>query len=302
MARPTLRLTAPLTRGPDVSDLQALLRTAGQAVDVDGVFGPGTEAAVEAFQTGRGLYADGVVGPATWAALGVSPPAAAEWPAADPNRLDVVDVDFATEPGDSYARVRLRSDAAAAARSVVDALERQGAMASSSGGLRDLGATVGPNRSAVSLHYLGRAWDLWVGGAMSNPDRDTYLVTRDEGRTWRVWARCSERHGALRVLEAVRAGRPAVSVEARVIDLTALMAEHGFRRISSRPASWSGIELDKSLHGGTEWWHFQWEVGLVAGVTRFGDELLAVHAPDRAKASPPWAHRDLRWNGRGTFA
>jgi peptidoglycan hydrolase-like protein with peptidoglycan-binding domain len=40
-------------------------------VSIDGVFGPGTLAAVEAFQTGHHLKADGVVGVATWHRLGV---------------------------------------------------------------------------------------------------------------------------------------------------------------------------------------------------------------------------------------
>jgi peptidoglycan hydrolase-like protein with peptidoglycan-binding domain len=50
--------------GPAVSKAQALL-----GIAADGKFGPGTKAAVVAFQTGHGLTPDGVIGPATWQAL-----------------------------------------------------------------------------------------------------------------------------------------------------------------------------------------------------------------------------------------
>jgi peptidoglycan hydrolase-like protein with peptidoglycan-binding domain len=55
--------------GHPVRTLQHLLRTHGQQVTVDGIFGPLTEAAVKAVQTASGLTADGIVGPITDAAV-----------------------------------------------------------------------------------------------------------------------------------------------------------------------------------------------------------------------------------------
>lgn len=52
------------TRGPEVAHLQRLLGVAD-----DGVFGPGTDAAVREFQAKNELLPDGVVGRMTWAAL-----------------------------------------------------------------------------------------------------------------------------------------------------------------------------------------------------------------------------------------
>jgi peptidoglycan hydrolase-like protein with peptidoglycan-binding domain len=63
----------PLVREGDqehpVQTLQYLLRARGRTLTVDGIFGPGTGAAVCAFQQQKGLAVDGIVGPATWPAL-----------------------------------------------------------------------------------------------------------------------------------------------------------------------------------------------------------------------------------------
>lgn len=57
-------------RGVDVQAVQYLLQAAGHpGVTADGVFGPGTQTAVEDFQTAHGLEPDGKVGPLTWGEL-----------------------------------------------------------------------------------------------------------------------------------------------------------------------------------------------------------------------------------------
>jgi peptidoglycan hydrolase-like protein with peptidoglycan-binding domain len=56
-------------RNHPVKTLQYLLRERGHSVDVDGIFGPETDAAVRAFQQQKHLAVDGDVGPKTWSAL-----------------------------------------------------------------------------------------------------------------------------------------------------------------------------------------------------------------------------------------
>ena len=58
-------------RGPEVVALQKALNAKGEDLETDGIFGPGTRAAVVAFQARHGLVPDGVVGPATRGKLGI---------------------------------------------------------------------------------------------------------------------------------------------------------------------------------------------------------------------------------------
>lgn len=84
-ARRVLKLIPkPRMSGNDVIEAQTLLGKHGHAIDVDGIFGTGTDAAVKAFQAAAGLTVDGIVGARTWAALDAAPakptePAPADW-------------------------------------------------------------------------------------------------------------------------------------------------------------------------------------------------------------------------------
>jgi lysozyme len=65
------------SQGADVKRLQALLSQAGYPVTADGLFGPGTQAAVMQFQKDHNLTADGIAGPNTLAALNGQAPSGA---------------------------------------------------------------------------------------------------------------------------------------------------------------------------------------------------------------------------------
>ena len=86
---PVLRRGA---HGPDVELLQKRLSTAGFAPGrIDGRFGPGTEAALLAFQRAHDLLADGAAGPITWQALG------GPCDGLPADRSDRIDVDLVAE-------------------------------------------------------------------------------------------------------------------------------------------------------------------------------------------------------------
>lgn len=286
-------------RGAAVKTLQKALNAtdAEPGLTVDGLYGQLTKRAVEDYQRSVGLYDDGIVGPRTWAALGhtrepeVWQGREVDWHGVKRIKIDQYDAGHET----SYPRIRLRTDIATQVAQMRMEMLSVGACLYSSGGLRQLGARVGKNRSATSLHYLGRAIDLYVGAAMSDPTRDPYIVEPDPAhdRYWVVWARAE--HGEERLLNAwVHREQRCRRVSARVINLTELLADFGFGRIGRR-RSYGADNL-----GAAEWWHFQNEQGLVGGVTLFGEELLKVWTLEQLEGSTPWEYRDevfgVDWN------
>jgi peptidoglycan hydrolase-like protein with peptidoglycan-binding domain len=86
--------------GPDVLTLQSALKQLGfDPHGVDGVFGPGCEAAVIAFQKSKGLTPDGIVGPNTMAALQASAAVAGADVSGTTTAAAVVDTTTATPTG-----------------------------------------------------------------------------------------------------------------------------------------------------------------------------------------------------------
>jgi len=71
---PTIyRLTSPFMRGDTVRTIQETLAANGvNPGQIDGIYGPKTEAAVHGYQLMKGLVPDGEVGPETAASLGIT--------------------------------------------------------------------------------------------------------------------------------------------------------------------------------------------------------------------------------------
>jgi hypothetical protein len=270
---------------------------------VDGIYGPKTESVVIDFQRSEGLLRDGIVGPTTMAAL------EAAWTqrqveltspgesAVDgmPDRFVFIRVEADKWNNEGYNRLSLRSDAAEAYNLVRKKVLAAGGLLTSSGGIRSLHATVNASRSVTSMHYLGRAFDLYLYSGMVNTEEDPYVLTREKERTYRIWARCRKKKGAKlpkqRTVENVmtyekRLGE-ADPVTGHFLDLTALLVTHGFKPIRARTRFEEGASLM-----GAEWWHFQYEDGLLDKITTFGSELLKVYSKATLEGTPPWKQRD----------
>ena len=286
-----------------------LRRKAGGAMafatlEADGKFGRNTEAVVLDFQRSEGLLADGIVGPQTMRALEAAYVARRlELESPGPDALATEGVRFRVErmpadpfKGEGYSQVSLRADAAEAYRKVYDAVQRHGGLMTSSGGMRSLHATVTRNRSPSSFHYLGRALDLYLYSGMVDPNVDAYVVELVEPRRFRVWARCAPREGEETDLPAERTIKKVVTysdrrgrgqIKGSFLDLTALFEANGFKPIPARRPFFDGGSMMSA-----EWWHFQWEVGLVEGHSTFGSELLKLYRHETVEETPPWRSRD----------
>jgi hypothetical protein len=197
---------------------------------------------------------------------------------------------------DGYPYISMRQDAAPEFRKIQEKAHAQGAILPVSAGTRHLRTRPNSNRSALSFHYLGLAVDLHFFGGMVDPESDPFVVSQVAPRTWRVYARCSRswvpdaavppQSKIDGVVSYNSRSRP-VSLAGCFLDLTALFAEHGFRPIRAKRRFEEGGSLM-----GADWWHFQYDRGLVEGASTFGQELLKTFSEETLAATPPWRYRD----------
>lgn len=278
------------SQGEDVKTVQEILKQLGfQLGRIDGDYGGKTEQAVIHFQEEHQLYADGVVGPTTWESLRQALNIHNEeqtQPEFQSELMEWVRVP-ADKYRDGYDRFFLREDAAAAYKEVRKEVLEAGGKITSSGARRSLNASVSASRSATSFHYTGRALDLMVGSGMENRGRDPYVIAAEDNRRWRVFARAEG--GDQMEINAVTYGsrNSSKQISGKFIDLTALFEKEGFKRIRARRSFFNG-----GTWLGAEWWHFQYEVGLEQGVSKFGDELLKIYTEEQLQPTPPWKYRN----------
>ncbi len=255
------------------------------------------EESVLNFQAQMGLLEDGIAGPVTKKALQEQyyQKLRKNYPGED-GKVSLKTLQADLHNGKGLSLLTLRADVADALENVRDVLEKHGAKLTSSGGIRSLKASVGPNRSCKSLHYLGRAFDLYIYSAMMDLQTDPYVVQRRGPREYVVYARMSQPECCpVEVVESVEEAILYTPVEARTrgrmaegyfLNLAELMQKHGFYGIRARPSFERGGSILAA-----EWWHFQYQTGLLEGTTRFGDELSLIYEKQTFKDTPPYQYR-----------
>jgi hypothetical protein len=285
------------SKGQDVIELQKALIALGFNVgSVDGDFGPATELQVEKFQESQDLLPDGLVGSATVKELNELLLKQGDkkllfelgdYPDPDETfvKLPWVKVSADQVPGSQgYSYFRLRKDAASAYNDFRQEVLSLGGVITSAGAKRPLSDSKrSKSRSQKSMHYVGLAFDMALDSAMNNPNKDRYVIEETEDRRWNVWCKTENVNVPIRTVEGYTYHHTRQIVESRMFSITELAKKHGFEPIRARRYFMAG-----GHYTGAEWWHFQWEKGLVRGESTFGGELLKLYSIGECKKFRPW--------------
>lgn len=272
-----------------VLEVQKKLNSHGFSVKEDNIWGNETEDELLDFQRKRGLYTDGIVGAITWALLNEEGDNFQEPP--KKLKFDKVECDVWEYQGEkSFRLTTLRQDASKSFRAVRNKVRKKGGLITSSGGRRMLSASVGPNRSKKSLHYLGIAHDLYVQSGMRNPKKDPYVIVKTEKdkEFWTVFARAKD--GEKMSLKGFTYNHEEIEVEDNFVNLTKLFKEEGWEPISPRRSFFT-----KKHWLASEWWHFQYEKILTPKKSTFGEQLLKIYKRKDLEKYKIWDYRQATW-------
>lgn len=206
-----------------------------------------------------------------------------------------------------YDFFTLRPDAALYYMALREKVRAAGAIITSAGSDRPLSAKVSAGRVPTSLHYLAIAFDLHTGSALQNPASDPF-VCELVGKTWTVWARCNPETAAPDSLPEKRTiEKPVVykykkgwgydkPVTDHFFNFTEAAASFGFAAIAPHDAF-----LQRHVYMSAEWWHFQFEFGLMPNYSTFYDELRVRYTDAQLARSPLASAMNNRVFGRNWF-
>jgi hypothetical protein len=201
----------------------------------------------------------------------------------------------ADKVGDGYNNFQMRTDLRDHYMPVLQQAKALGGIITSSGGIRSLREKATPGRSKTSLHYTGRAIDLYIYSGMQGAT-DRYMIVPDGGTPdhplWQVLCVSTDprpgdpaydesllKEGEVEyVVWRKNVGFIKAKRTARYFSLTDLFRKHGWNRIPAR-SDW------KTNYLSCEWWHFQHHLGLVSGQSRFGPELMGAWPADLVNKS-----------------
>ena len=124
---------------------------------------------------------------------------------------------------------------------------------------------------------------------MVDPETDPFLVQRMEENNYTLFARCETEPDETELDNIITydSRLEGTSVKGAFLNLTELFEKKGFVSVKPR----AGFEAGDSILN-AEWWHFQYEAGLIPQHSTFGGELLKIYSEDTLEGSEPWKYRN----------
>jgi hypothetical protein len=193
-------------------------------------------------------------------------------------KLPFVKCDADLAPGSQgYDFLWLREDAAEKYKAIRKEVLDKGGIITTAGGKRSLLVGSNASRSATSMHYTGLAFDLAIDSGFFNPDKDPFIITRDNVNNWTVFVRAKK--GIEQELEALywkhwNSGVDYTKkVTGKFINFTKICSKNGFYPIKPK----TGFTYHSNRkYLSSEWWHFQANDLLIPYLSQFGIELLRI--------------------------